>query len=203
MSSFQKSLLKLIDEFIGNGGNLVSSAVIPLKDVELTEIEKALNLQLNDPARALVRWTGGDWSAFDNAPSKRVNFIPDFFVLNPENIVYYEKKYRKSDNLGHASLPRSLKGADTSAIIPVLSNGVDFISLLQTGESCGLILKRNDHSVASEYWPSIDSFLDFTREAWQKGFYKINEVEECVDIDANRLVSIIPASVVYFGGGGY
>jgi len=203
MSNIQESLFKLIDEFIGNGGNLVSSAIIPLKDVELTEIQESLKLQFNEPTRALVRWTGGDWSAFDEHPSHRVNFIPDFFVLNPENIVYYEKKYRKSDNLGHVTLPGSLRGNEIAAIVPVLSSGVDFISLLPKGDSCGLILRRNDHSVASEYWPSIDSFLDFTREAWQKGIYRINEMEEFVDIDTDRLASIIPASVVYFGGGGY
>ena len=202
MNVIERSLFNLIDEFVGNGGSLVSSRIKPLNEDQLDRIQKSLNIRLNQPARSLMRWTAGDWSAFDKYPLHRVNFIPDFFVLNTESIIFYHQQYRKSDNFGDQSLPKSLR-VDAPGNVPVLSCVVDFISLLPNGDSCALILKRNDHSVASEYWPTIDSFLDYTKKAWQMGMYKINEEEECVDFDTDRVASIIPASVVYFGGGGY
>lgn len=200
MNAVEKSLFRLIDEFVGSGGSLDSSKIKPLNENELDHLQKSLGIKLNEPARAFLRWTGGDWSAFDEYPLHRVNFIPDFFVLNPVNLIYYHQEYRRSDQFGDRTLPKSLRA---EGLVPVLSSVVDFISLLPKGDSCGLVLKRNDHSVASEYWPSIDVFLDFTCKAWQMGIYRINEKKEFEDCDTERLESIFPASVVYFGGGGY
>lgn len=202
MNVIEKSLFSLIDEFIGNGGGVVSSEIKPLSDAELDSIQKLLDRRLSAPERALLRWTGGDWSSFKDQPLHRVNFIPDFFVLKPDSIIYYHEEFRGTDNLGTLSLPKSLRG-DANACVPVLSSGVDFISLLAKGDSCGLVLKRNDHSVASEFWPSIHAFLDFTRKAWQMNIYRINEKEEFVEFDIDRLTSIMPTSVVHFGGEGY
>jgi hypothetical protein len=202
MNVIEKSLFSLIDEFIGSGGNLVSSEIKPLADTELDRIEKTMGFRLNESLKTLLRWTGGDWSAFEDYPLHRVNFIPDFFVLNPDNVIHYHQVSRGTDNLGDKSLPKSLR-ADADVNVPALSTGVDFMSLLARGDSCGIVIKRNDHSVASEFWPSIDGYLDFTKKAWQMGIYRINEKEEGVDFDTDRLPSIIPSSVVYFGGGGY
>jgi hypothetical protein len=124
-------------------------------------------------------------------PSKERNIdsqlIQDFNCLSHVQSLKFRKMYANTTVLGEDLFPH---GKSVQAY-PLLWTGGEFISLVWSPSTYAVVWKVNDFGFPSWVWPSIEAFIDYATQCWEKGGCKFDFEQDIIDWDAGVAIRLL------------
>ncbi|WP_075090662.1 hypothetical protein [Verrucomicrobium spinosum] len=167
----RRLLNDLIEVLTLKGSKIRSLMLSPLSDSEMIDIEKQLGGGVAPDLRDFWVLLG---RGFEKNSGRHVDtqLIPDFVPFTCQGAILMRNHYRRSDVLG-ADLLKGLKLKVD--IVPVMSNGPDFISCFSSQVDQGLLVKVNAFGYPSELWGSLEDLLRYSLRCWEQGVFWIDQ----------------------------
>lgn len=154
---------------MADNGSRISDYVIPgLGADELREAEEKMGSSFPEDLKQFLARFGNGFRETEKKADTEV--MMDFMVLPFEAVVRFRSRYANTIVLGGDLLDTRLKVTE----YPLMTSGAEFISFVWSEDSSAVVWKVNDYASNSKVWTSLQRFLDYLIECWNRKVYWID-----------------------------